>query len=231
MVKSLLELKPDQILELNLSDSSLLELALTHSSCTKDNPDLVNNERLEFFGDAVLKLIFSKYLYNRFPESDEGLLTKYRARLISDDLLSKIAHSINLAAHLKIGSSLARKTNLPKSIIGDSLEAIIGAIYIDKGFEAAESFVMRQWHDYIEEAIVDSIEKDYKSLLQEKIQRDHKESPDYRTISSSGPDHDKQFEVGVYIAGKLLGSATGYSKKDAGQNAARVALESLENVN
>lgn len=221
-------MKAKQILELNLSDPSLLDLALTHSSCTKDHPEQLNNERLEFFGDAVLKLVFSKYLYNRFPDSHEGLLTKYRAHLISDLLLSRIAKAIQLDQEIKVGSSLANKKTLPKSVVGDTLEAIIGAIYIDKGFEAAESFVMKQWHDFIEEALVDSIEKDYKSLLQEKIQRDSNEPPDYRTVDSSGPDHAKEFEVGVYVRDKLIASARGYSKKEAGQNAAKAALDVLE---
>lgn len=212
---------------LNFKDTSLFELALTHSSCSKDNPEQLNNERLEFYGDAVLKLIFSKYLYFKFPESNEGILTRYRARLISDALLAKIAHEIEIDNHIKVGSSLAGKTKLPASVIGDSLEAIIGAIYIDQGFDAAENFVLKTWDSHIEDAIRDAIEKDYKSLLQEKIQRDHPEPPEYKTISSSGPDHSKEFIVGVYAGDKLLGQASGKSKKEAGQNAAKKALEQL----
>ena len=215
---------------LNFTDPSLLELALTHSSCSKDNPEQLNNERLEFYGDAVLKLIFSKYLYYKFPESDEGILTRYRARLISDSLLAEIAHEIEVDKHIKVGSSLSGKPKLPASVIGDSLEAIIGAIYIDQGFDAAEKFVLTTWEPHIENAIRDAIEKDYKSLLQEKIQRDHDSPPDYRTISSSGPDHNKEFVIGVYVAGKLLGQASGNSKKEAGQNAAKVALEAMKPV-
>ncbi len=214
-------------LEKFISDLSLLDLALTHSSCTKDNPQQANNQRLEFYGDAVLKLIFSKYLYQRFPNDDEGLLTKYRARLISDDLLGMIANELGLAQHIKVGSSMIQRAGLPKSVLGDSLEAIIGAIYIDQGYETAETFVMQHWQTYVDQALKDAMEKDYKSLLQEAIQREHKEPPSYKTISSKGPDHDKQFEVGVYIGEKLLGKASGNSKKEAGQNAAKVALENL----
>ncbi len=214
-------------LSVNISDPNLLKLALTHSSCTKDDPTLSNNQRLEFYGDAVLKLIFSKYLFNRFPNSDEGLLTKYRARLISDNLLGQIADELGLAADIKVGSSMLSKKPLPMSLLGDCLEAIIGAVYIDQGFQAAEELVMLHWQKYINEAIKDSMEKDYKSLLQEAIQKEYKEPPNYRTIATFGLDHDKQFEVGVYIADKLLGSARGNSKKDAGQNAAKVALENL----
>jgi ribonuclease-3 len=214
-------------LSINISDQSLLDLALTHSSCTKDDPSRNNNQRLEFYGDAVLKLIFSKYLFDRFPSSDEGLLTKYRARLISDDLLGQIADELGLSAYMKVGSSMVSKRPLPKSLLGDCLEAIIGAIYIDQGYQAAEDFVMLHWKKYINEAIKDAMEKDYKSLLQEAIQKEYKEPPNYQTIATYGLDHDKQFEVGVYIADKLLGSALGNSKKDAGQNAAKVALENL----
>lgn len=221
-------MKPKQILNLNLSDTSLLELALTHSSCTKDNPERANNERLEFYGDAVLKLIFSKYLYLRFPKVDEGMLTKYRARLISDDLLSGIAIALELDKALNVGSSLAGKAQLPKSVIGDTLEALIGAVYIDRGFETAEAFVMEHWQDYIEEAIIDSIEKDYKSILQEIVQKEYKEPPEYRTITCEGPDHAKEFEIGIYVADNLVGSAKGYSKKEAGQNAAKAALKSIK---
>ncbi len=214
-------------LSINISDPNLLKLALTHSSCTKDDPSENNNQRLEFYGDAVLKLIFSKYLFNRFPSSDEGLLTKYRARLISDDLLGQIANELGLAADIKVGSSMTSKKPLPKSLLGDCLEALIGAIYIDQGFQAAEEFVLKHWQKYINEAIKDSMEKDYKSLLQEAIQKEYKEPPNYKIIATYGLDHDKQFEVGVYIADKLLGSAKGNSKKDAGQNAAKQALENL----
>ncbi len=212
---------------INISDQGLLKLALTHSSCTKDDPTENNNQRLEFYGDAVLKLIFSKYLFNRFPSSDEGILTKYRARLISDDLLGQIAEELGLSTYIKVGSSMMNKKPLPKSLLGDCLEAIIGAVYIDQGFQAAEDFVMLHWQKYINEAIKDAMEKDYKSLLQEAIQKEYKEPPNYQTIATYGLDHDKQFEVGVYIADKLLGKAIGNSKKDAGQNAAKVALENL----
>lgn len=216
-----------EFLDIKFSDSTLLKLALTHSSYTKDHPDADNNERLEFYGDSVLKLIFSEYLYYRYPDADEGELTKYRARLISDDLLATIGQDLGLNSKIIVGSSLSSKTKLPRSVIGDAMEALIGAIYIDQGYERAESFVMQYWAKYIDDAIRDAIEKDYKSMLQERIQRDYKEAPFYKTLSVSGPDHDKEFEIGVYIADKLLGKASGNSKKEAGQNAAKAALEGL----
>lgn len=216
-----------EFLDLKLADSTLLKLALTHSSYTKDHPDEDNNERLEFYGDSVLKLIFSEYLYYRYPDANEGELTKYRARLISDDLLATIGEELGISNKIIVGSSLSGKTKLPRSIIGDVLEAVIGAIYIDQGYDRAESFVMQYWAKYIDDAIRDAMEKDYKSMLQERIQKEYKEAPQYQTLSSSGPDHDKEFEIGVFVGDRLLGKASGNSKKEAGQNAAKAALEAL----
>lgn len=211
---------------LELLSQDLIDEALTHSSLTKDDSKRKSNERLEFFGDAVLKLVFSKYLLNRFQEADEGLLTKYRARLISDDLLSSIAEHIDLQKHLRIGSSM---TNMKqsKSILGNALEALIGAVYLAKSYEDAENFILELWHDHIDKALEDALSLDYKSLLQEKIQSLYKMQPDYKTLSSIGPDHSKEFEIGVFIEDKLLGQAKGATKKIAGQNAAKVALENL----
>lgn len=217
--------------DFGITNPELLLQALTHSSYTKDHPEVVNNERLEFYGDAVLKLVFSKYLFHRFPDADEGLLTKYRARLISDDLLSTIGSQLELNKVLRVGVSMYKNgapKKLPKSMLGDTVESLIGAIYIDQGYGAAEDFVLKYWADLIEQALKDATTADYKSLLQEKIQREHKKSPEYRTLDSFGPDHNKEFEIGVFIEGKLLGKARGDSKKEAGQNAAKVALEGMK---
>jgi ribonuclease-3 len=204
----------------------LIKLALTHSSYSKDHPSAVNNERLEFFGDAVLKLIFSQYLFKRFPDLNEGLLTKYRANLISDDLLARVAHQLGIEKQIIVGTSL-QNTRLPKSVLGNAVEAMIAAIYISEGFTAAEDFVLKAWAPFIEESIQDSVEKDYKSILQEKMQTVYNEAPVYETLGFSGPDHSREFELGVYIGGQLLGSGKGLSKKAAGQAAARDALELL----
>lgn len=212
------------LLKFEIQDEKLIDLALTHSSCTKDDASVPNNERLEFYGDAVLKLVFSKFLFNRFQEDEEGNLTKYRARLISDDLLSKIGYDLEIDNLLKVGSSLKDK-KLPKSIIGDAVEALIGAIYIDKGYEYAEKFILENWNDRIEKSLKEALENDFKSILQEKVQMKLKESPEYKTLSSTGPDHVKEFEVGVFVGGDLIASGKGKSKKTAGQDAAKNALE------
>lgn len=209
---------------LKLLSQELREEALTHSSATKDSGLILNNERLEFFGDAVLKLIFSEYLLDKFPNSNEGLLTKYRSRLISDDLLEQIAEELKLQTHIITGSSMSK---ISKSMLGNALEAFIGALYKQKGYEVAKNFTLSAWDKHISQAIEDSLKLDYKSILQEKLQALYKTQPSYELISSSGPDHNKEFEIGVFIEGKLLGQAKGLTKKLAGQSAAQEALKNL----
>lgn len=205
----------------------LFKLAFIHSSYRKENNLDSDNERLEFFGDAVLKLVFSEYLYERFPEEDEGNLTKYRSRLISDDLLSLIANELDFKNKILVGDSLIQKKKLPKSILGDALEAFIGAIYKAEGYEAARNFILEKWKNHIDDAIYHSLTKDYKSILQEKIQETKNLQPEYKTLSKSGPDHDGVFEVGVYLEGRLLGKGFGNSKKEAGRKAAEEAVKAF----
>jgi ribonuclease-3 len=211
--------------DLKTINPNLLQRALTHSSCSVENRDIKNNERLEFFGDSVLKLVFSKYLYNRFPESDEGLLTKYRARLVSDDLIATIAENkLDLARHIKISQSIKR-LRMPRSILANTLEAIVGAVFIDKGLEFAEVFIMALWQDFIDQALIEA--DDYKSLLQNYLQKKYKEHPVYKTIESQGLSHKKSFVVGVFLGDQCLGQGTGVSKKIAGQSAAKQALDKI----
>jgi len=206
------------------NNPQLLEQALTHSSLTKDDSKIHNNERLEFLGDAVLKLVFSQYLFERYPHADEGLLTKYRSKLISDSLLEIIGYKLGFDRSVKLGQMMRNKT-VPKSIVGNVVEAIIGALYLDQGFAAAEKFILELWQEHIEIAIEESTSTDYKSLLQERIQKEYKIQPEYKTLDSFGPDHEKSFEVGVYLAGRLLAKAEAPSKKLASQLAAKKALE------
>ena len=210
-------------------DADLLKVSLTHSSYAKDHPGTQSNQRLEFYGDSVIKLVFSKYLYNRFPDADEGLLTKYRARLISDDLLATIAEEkflISQAIHI---SPCMNRKKLPRSILGDALEAIIGAVFIDKGLDFVENFILVLWQEYIEQALVDALEIDFKSILQQKLQQTHKEHPIYKTLESNGPAHQRSFTVGVYLGETLLAQGKGPNKKLAGQSAAKLACEKFKN--
>ena len=199
--------------------------ALTHSSCTKDNPEVVNNERLEFLGDSILKLVFSEYLYERFPKKDEGILTQYRARLISDSVLAEIGYILGFDKTLKVGSSLKKK-KYPKSIIGDAVEAYIGATYLDQGYKAAQEFILDNWTPLIDKSIQDSIKSNYKAELQDKIQKKYAVQPKYKILKEEGPPHSRKFEVGVFLDDKLLGTGLGDSKKAASQEAAKEALQS-----
>jgi ribonuclease-3 len=208
----------------SINDKDLLLNALTHSSKSREDETVRNNERLEFLGDAVLKLIITKYLFDKYPKAQEGILTKYRAKLISDKMLSSLAKKMNLAQHAVIGTTLARD-NIPDSVIGDTVEALIGAIYLDSGIEKAHDFILELWQEDMSQAIEDALELEYKSRLQELIQDKFKILPAYKVISSKGPDHKKEFEIGVYLDAKLLATAKAFSKKDASQLAAKIALE------
>lgn len=208
----------------SINDKDLLLNALTHSSKSRENETILNNERLEFLGDAVLKLTITKYLFDKYPKAQEGILTKYRAKLISDKMLSSLAKKLNLAQHAVVGTTLARD-NIPDSVIGDTVEALIGAIYLDSGIEQAENFILELWKEDMSQAIEDALELEYKSRLQELIQDKFKLLPSYKVLSSEGPDHKKEFEIGVYLDAKLLAKAKAFSKKEASQLAARNALE------
>ncbi len=203
----------------------LFEQAYTHSSVTKEDSQIANNERLEFYGDAVLKLVFSEYLFNKYPNYPEGDLTKLRSLLVSDQSLVKVAHKIKVADRLKVGDSI-NKYNLPNSIIGNAVEAHIAAIYMTQGYEAARDFILGAWSELIETVQVE-VAKNYKSILQDYYQREHMRAPRYKTISHSGPDHDKHFLVGVYFDDQLLGQGEGTSKKSASMEAAHDAVSKL----
>lgn len=211
------------------SDLELYQLAFTHSSYTKDNaPGEANNERLEFYGDAVLKLVFSKYLYYKFPDKQEGALTAYRSSLISDKMLAKVGHDLGFDGKIKVGKSLASQ-KIPDSVVGDSVEAYIGAVFIDKGYKEAEEFILQSWKKHIEHAIEESVEENYKARLQEYIQNKHKKPPHYKTIKEDGPAHDRNFTIGVYFEEDFLGQGVGNSKKVASQMAAKDALTKISN--
>lgn len=213
--------------QLNLSSSKLLGQALTHKSCSKDDPNLLNNERLEFLGDAVLKLVFSEYLSDNFPNEDEGNLSKFRARLISDDLLAELALEMDFGKLLRIGRMLKGQKTLPSSIYGNALEALIAVIYKEAGYDKAREFILSAWENHIQRAITESIAHNYKALLIEKFQAKYSKAPVFETVTTSGEAHERSFEIAVLFDGKELSKGTGKSKKEAGQNAAKAALDRL----
>jgi ribonuclease-3 len=214
-------------LDLSFSNLSLLTRALTHRSYVNENPSSVeDNERLEFLGDAVLDFIVGAWVYNRFPEMPEGDLTKMRSAFVRNDQLAMFARAIHLGNALRLGrGERATGGGQRDGLLGSAFEALIGALYIDKGLGAVDAFV----HPMLEESqgfILEEIH-DPKSVLQEWAQAERLGAPQYVTISSTGPDHAKVFEVEVRIQGVTYGSAHGSSKHVAARIAAQTALEAL----
>ena len=209
-----------------------LERALTHSSRRQElTPEggAEDNEKLEFLGDAVLGLLVSEYLVRLFPGWSEGRLSKSRARLVSAGSLYAAAQRLSLGQHLRLGRGEEKTGGREKpAVLADAYEAVVAAIYLDAGLDAARAFVQSS---LLEEAIRSEAhrlgEPDHKSGLQELLQGRGLPPAEYRVVSERGPDHRKTFVVEVWVAGKALACATGANKKGAEQSAARVALEQL----
>lgn len=208
-------------------NASLLKEALTHRSYLNENPNWSesNNERLEFLGDAVLELVVTNYLFKIFPKSEEGELTLLRAALVNTKMLSSIAEGINLNKYLLVskGESFL-DGRAGESMLADAFEALIGAIYLDQGYSAAERFISDHVISKTEEVRSKGI-KDSKSTLQEVTQNLIKETPVYKIIGESGPEHKKVFEAGVYLKDELRARGSGASKQEAELDSASRLLE------
>ena len=212
-----------------IGDKNIYVEALIHRSYLEENEQFsLSNERLEFLGDSVLNLIIGEYLFNKFPNEEEGFLTKVRAKLVNRNALSLVAENMNLGELLIISSSVPKSiTHNSKSMLSDALEALIGAIYLDKGIENCKIFIQRK---IIEPALKNGehlIDENYKSQLLEYAQANKFPIPVYQIISEEGPHHDKTFIAEVIIGEKVLGEGKGKSKKEAEQNAAQVALKKV----
>ncbi|TAK32124.1 MAG: ribonuclease III [Chloroflexota bacterium] len=217
-------------LGIEFDDIRILQQSLVHRSYINENPDypLASNERLEFLGDAVLGFLVAEYLYRSFPELSEGQLTQLRSSVVRMESLARIARGLNLGEYLYLGkgeeSSGGRQRQL---ILADSLEAVIGAVFLDAGLSVTGELVLRLVQQEIDNAIAQKISKDFKSRLQEVAQRRWQLTPVYRTIAALGPDHAKQFVVEAIVGENALGKGTGRNKQAAEQEAARLALQSL----
>ncbi len=216
---------------ITFSDTSVLDTALVHSSYINERPgsNRVSNERLEFLGDAVLDLVIAEKLYQAYPESDEGALTRLRAALVREATLYKVAQSIELGEHLYlgVGEESGGGRDKPANLAG-ALEALIAAIYLDKGLEAARGFILHFFCAEIDKQARQGSGTDFKSRLQEIIQSRHQTPPEYNLIRAIGPDHAKEFTIEVRLGETVLGKGTGKSKKAAEMEAAREALEKLQ---
>lgn len=204
-----------------------LEMALTHSSYANEHRinRLNDNERLEFLGDAILEAVTSDFLYTTFPEMPEGELSKLRASLVCEQSLAQCARNINLGEYILLGKGEERCGGRDKeSLISDALEALVGAIYLDGGLEAARIFILKNILDNIEQK---QLFYDSKTVLQEFIQARYSEKLRYELISSEGPEHSKTFNVQALLGEDPIGAGTGKSKKSAEQAAAYDAIKRL----
>lgn len=218
------------ILGYHFKDLALLNNALTHKSFANEQGEATQDyERLEFLGDTVLNLIISHYLINQFPHYTEGDLTKLRATIVSNISLAKMAQQIQLGDFILLSKGEERSGGQHKpSILAGCFEALIAAIYLEVGLEKASSIFFQRWEKGIEEIITSNGAEDYKSVLQEFIQRESGCMPIYEVVGDSGPEHRKIFEVILSIKGQICSCGTGRSKKEAEQEAAMLALEKFQ---
>jgi ribonuclease-3 len=211
-------------------DLTLLKTACTHRSFLNENRSagMEHNERLEFLGDAVLELIVTSYLYRRFTKKAEGEMTAYRSAIVNTVSLTKVAEHIGLNEYMLLSKGEAKDTGRARSVIlANAIEAIIGAIYLDQGYNGAANFVSSQILNVIDidEIIAKRLWLDAKSRFQEKAQEKNGKTPSYKTLKEVGPDHDKQFTLGVFIGDIQVATGSGPSKQEAEQKAAEKALE------
>ncbi len=215
-------------LGLTFGDLSLLQHALAHRSwCGEQDGGAPSNERLEFLGDAVLGLVVAGYTYERFPEFAEGKLAKVRSAVVNARVLAEVAARLGVGEVLLLGRGEEGSGGRTKaSILADAFEAVLGAVYLDAGWEAAQALVVRELGEAIERAGEEPDDFDHKSRLQEKAVRDGDGTPRY-VVVGSGPDHDRAYVAEVFLGGRLWGTGIGRSKKDAEQQAARAAWEEI----
>lgn len=216
-------------LGLQFSDSLLLSRSLTHSSYLNENPDaLEDNERLEFLGDAVLDFVVGAWLYNRYPEMNEGNLTRMRSALVKTEQLADFGRDIHIGAVLRLGRGEEENGGRTRdAMLCAVFEALIGALFLDSGVLNVEQFISPLLDTATKRILRSNLDRDPKSQLQEWAQAQGFIAPEYRVVSESGPDHDKLFRVHVLIDGKNYGSGDGGSKQSASKDAARKALKKL----
>lgn len=214
------------LLQWPVQNMQLYQEALTHSSYAYEQEGLCSNERLEFLGDAVLELVISEYFFKAFPNEPEGKLTLMRHNIVNEKSLAQVAQSINLGEFLKLGKGEIQSGGAEKiSLLADALEALIGALFLDLGYETAASLIIALF-----KPVLDAVKRgeisllDYKTMLQEACQSKGK-NPVYQITAETGPPHDRTFEAVVKLENKIIGAGLGKSKKEAEQSAAKAAWE------
>ena len=212
---------------INFNQPKLLEQAFIHRSYLNEHRDyeLEHNERLEFLGDAVLELVVTDYLFGKYPERSEGELTSFRAALVNTVTLSETADELKLNDYLLLSKGEARDNGRARqAILADTFEAVIGAIYLDQGYASARDFIARQLFGKTEEIVKKNLWQDPKSVFQEKAQENMSITPSYQVMKAVGPDHNKRFTIGLYLANELVAEGEGHSKQEAEQEAAQKGL-------
>jgi ribonuclease III len=215
----------DEVLGLPLSDPGLWEMALTHRSYAFEQGLTLTNERLEFLGDAVLGLVITDLAFRQFPDLSEGDLAKLRAATVKMSTLADVARELGLGDLVRLGKGEEMSGGRNKaSILADCMEAVLGAVYLDKGLDFSRDMIERLFWPRMAAYVRGEGDRDYKMALQELAAHDLGMAPEYR-VTSQGPDHAKEFEATVYLGGEPHGNGAGRSKKEAEQQAAREALE------
>lgn len=208
-------------------NKNLLQQAFTHRSYLNENPSLAleHNERLEFLGDAVLELVITDYLYKNYPQKPEGELTSFRAALVNAVMLSEIARGLGMGDYLLLSRGEAKDVGKARQyILANTFEAVVGAIFLDRGYESAKTFLANFLFPKADEVNDKRLWIDSKSFFQEKGQELAGATPVYKVLEESGPDHDKLFTVGVFLGDEMIADGVGSSKQEAEQDAARKGL-------
>ncbi|MBR3632631.1 MAG: ribonuclease III [Elusimicrobiaceae bacterium] len=215
----------EQIIGYSFKDTAILKEALTHKSFAGEHRAITHNERLEFLGDSILGAIVANYIYGKCPHSEEGVLSKIKSNLVSRHNLYLWAKELDLGRFMRLGhGELATGGRQRDSILSNAMEAVLGAVYLDGGYEAAEQVVL----PWVRTQTLNQDGGDFKSMLQEYVQKHSREVPTYEIVQTVGPEHDKTFTVEVSLNGKRLGIGKGHNKKSAEQAAAQNAYQHLK---
>lgn len=218
----------EKVLEFEFKDKDLLRQAFTHRSYINENKRLKigHNERLEFLGDAVLELIITEYLYDKFPDKPEGDLTSYRSALVNSNTLSDIAQKLGMEKFLLLSKGESKDTGRARQyILANTYEAVIGAMFLDQGYDPTAKFIERTVFPLTDNIVKGKLWLDAKSHFQEKAQEETGITPSYRSVSEMGPDHYKHFTVAVFLGEDLIAEGEGHSKQEAEQSAAQNGLK------
>lgn len=222
-----MEKKIEKTIGITFKDKALLKQAFTHRSYLNENRNagIEHNERLEFLGDAVLELVVTDYLFKKYPAKPEGDLTALRSALVNSVMLANVSTDLELNEHLLLSRGEAKDTGRARQyILANTFESVVGAIYLDQGYEKAEEFITRVLLPNIKKVEEEKLWVDAKSYFQEKAQEVLGVTPNYKTIKETGPDHDKLFTVGLYVNSTLISEGSGKSKQEAEQDAAKNGL-------